>query len=78
MFSEMFFGEFFLEFQELFGEVFQPVSEEEGLGRGKIKSRKLSCSIRNFFEYFIAGRLTDFCLERDILTNWKVKKVRKY
>lgn len=31
----MFFWENFLEFQELFGEVFQLVSEEDGLGRGE-------------------------------------------
>lgn len=35
MFSEMFFWEIFLEFQGLFGEVFQLVSEEDGLGRGE-------------------------------------------
>lgn len=34
MFSEMFFWEIFLEFQEPFGEGFQLVSEEDGLGRG--------------------------------------------
>ena len=35
MFSEMFFWEIFLGVQEPFGEVFQLVSEEDGLGRGE-------------------------------------------